>query len=270
MLSSRGVRTEFTNPLYDPAYPETGVAPERDDDPHKLPLEHPEFEAEERCPPKMLFAEARKPSRRRRHVSPPIEASEKLSAKKARSKGKQTAPKQKSEWDTTDEEDNAPEQPEEVFKLPRTPPPRRSPRLARFAAVRPQVKGKERIEVHVEARDVRATPRLPAKDRSDPMKRAFGVHDRPVHPPRAEAAEPKLVLHLDEVQEVRLEAKAKATAPKPHEPADLSEVREVRETTHVKIFSRPPAKTAVPKPKLKASPKAAAVPVEDAEENPFL
>ncbi|KAJ3550392.1 hypothetical protein NM688_g5089 [Phlebia brevispora] len=64
----RGVRTEFDNPLYDPRYPETGVAPPDadSDNPSKLPPEHPDFEEEGYCPPKLLFPEAHKKAKRKR------------------------------------------------------------------------------------------------------------------------------------------------------------------------------------------------------------
>ena len=58
------MRTEFINPLYDPRYPETGIAPPGEDDPSSLPVEDPEFEPELVCPPKLLFAEARTKTRR--------------------------------------------------------------------------------------------------------------------------------------------------------------------------------------------------------------
>ena len=155
-LPSRGVRTEFRNPHYDERYPETGVAPSTADDPSKLPVEHADFAPEEHCPPTLLFPESRSKGRRTRRVTQDCEPEAKPSSKRAATsppdskdacreseqdakkdkganKGKQKAKAAKSEWDTTDEEDNAEE--EQVLQLPRTPPPRRSPRLARRAAV---------------------------------------------------------------------------------------------------------------------------------------
>ena len=62
------MRQEFENPLYDPRYPETGVAPSAGpDSPSNLPPEHPDFSPKEYCPPRMLFPEAR--IRRKRHAS---------------------------------------------------------------------------------------------------------------------------------------------------------------------------------------------------------
>ncbi|EKM56840.1 uncharacterized protein PHACADRAFT_254178 [Phanerochaete carnosa HHB-10118-sp] len=262
----RGVRTEFINPLYDPKYPETGVAPERDDAPSKLPPEHVDFEPDEHVLPTKLFATDKKSGRRRRHVMPPSEADEKPPAKKARAKGKQPAPKQKSEWDTSDEEDNTEtkEQPDELT-LPRTPSLRRSPRLAR-----PQAEGKERAEIFNLTREVHTTPRLPEKDRSDPAKRAFGVHDMPPPPPKARAPEPDLVVKVDEVREVRRETRVKVTPPTPRLESEVEEVHEVRETTHVKVASSLPSRAVAPQTKPKTPPEAAVVPVEDVDENPFL
>ncbi|GJE86764.1 hypothetical protein PsYK624_028450 [Phanerochaete sordida] len=256
----RGVRTEFINPLYDPEHPETGVDPSSEAL-SKLPVEHEEFEPSEHILPKRLFAAPKKASRRRRDATPPGEASEKLTAKKARAKGKAPAPKQKSEWDTSDEEDNAaPEQPD-ALALPRTPPPRRSPRIAGKA------KAKDA--------ELRATPRIPEKDRSDPAKRAFGVHDKPAAPAKARAPEP-VVARVAEVREVRTETRVKVVPATPrHRPDEsesetVEEVHEVRETTHVKVASRHVARPAAPRAKARSPPKAAPVPVEDAEENPFL
>lgn len=84
MQFSRGVRTEFDNPLYDPKYPDTGVPPPDVDNPSKLPPEHPDFEAEPYCPPKLLFPEAHAKSRHRalRHIPLPKEPVPKLDAPK--------------------------------------------------------------------------------------------------------------------------------------------------------------------------------------------
>ena len=60
------MRTVFDNPLYDPKYPETGVPPPDADGPSKLPPEHPDFEPDEYCPPKVLFPEAHRRAARRK------------------------------------------------------------------------------------------------------------------------------------------------------------------------------------------------------------
>ena len=161
---SRGVRAKYANPLFDPNYPETGIAPPSENDPANLDPRDPDFEPDEHCPPQLLFPAAHRKSRRRRHVTPD---GDKPATKKARDKQKE---KQKSEWDTTDEEDNAPDELEQAieFELPKTPEPRRSPRLAKAAIAKAQ------IQVH-------AAPalRMPDKHRSDFMVRAFGRVDKP-------------------------------------------------------------------------------------------
>lgn len=62
------MKTIFDNPLYDPRYPETGVPPASEDDPSKLPPDHPDFESTSYCPPKLLFPEAHVKSRRKRQT----------------------------------------------------------------------------------------------------------------------------------------------------------------------------------------------------------
>ena len=159
---SRGVRTIFDNPLYDPRYPETGVPPPDAADPSKLPVEDPDFEAEAYCPPKLLFPQAHAKSRRKRRgaavktldeesdaessgsedegvgkgkakaagtssagTSRQAETADVVSSKgKDRHLAKKTAKKAvPSEWDTTDEEDEGGE--DEAFTPPgRIPLPR--------------------------------------------------------------------------------------------------------------------------------------------------
>lgn len=155
--------------MYNPKYPETGVAPPGEDDSSKLDPADPNFEPDEHCPPKLLFPVAQKKSRRRRHVTPDNEPDVKPPTKKVKGKLKETG---KSEWDTTDEEDNGEDGPEQEAELalPRTPEPRRSPRLARIAGAK--VQSKEELYAL-------AVPRMPEKHRSDPAKMAFGPRDRP-------------------------------------------------------------------------------------------
>ncbi|EPQ50419.1 hypothetical protein GLOTRDRAFT_141515 [Gloeophyllum trabeum ATCC 11539] len=95
----RGKKAEFVNPHYN----QSPTARLRS----RLPPEHPDFEPDEACPPKLLFPAAR----RRRKAKEPEPA-----AKRPRKK-----PAVKSEWDTTDEEDG-----EEEEKGPTTPKKKRA------------------------------------------------------------------------------------------------------------------------------------------------
>lgn len=196
---SRGVRQEFENPLYDPRYPETGVAPSAGpDSPSNLPPEDPEFSPREYCPPRVLFPEARAARRKRRTEADDGPAELVLPQTPTRVKGKakaknvrvQPQPKrQKSEWDTSDEE----EEPE----LPSTPKPK-TPKIPvrtkaappTVAATKPPSRRRTSVkvtEVVVEAPRTRsrtraasmsAGPVLPEKDRSDAARRAFGPPGR--------------------------------------------------------------------------------------------
>ena len=68
-----------------------------------------------------------------------------------------------------------------------------------------------------------------------------------------------------------LHTRPKTATPKPVDTAtDDDGLCEVRETVHVKVTSRAAGRATVSKAKSSTPPKAAAVPVEDAEENPFL
>lgn len=172
------------------------MPPPSADDPANLDPEDPDFEADEHCPPKLLFASSKKVARRRRRVAKESETDDKS---KAKGKGRQTRapPKEKSEWDTTDEEDNGDDVEEPEVDFPRTPSPRRSPRLARVAPAKAAVaitREVREVRVKEETRvPARAAPKMPEKDRSDPAKRAFGPRDKPaqrVEPPVARAPAP--------------------------------------------------------------------------------
>ncbi|KAH8076004.1 hypothetical protein BXZ70DRAFT_711149 [Cristinia sonorae] len=126
----RGVKAEFKNPLHDPSNP-TGVPDLEPGDPSTLPVSDREFSPDPYCPPKLLFPEARKldharlrkrkapatarsrsgsdepekrpvagPSTPKRPSTPPSQTA------KGRSRSRSAA---KSEWDTSDEEDEAPQ-----------------------------------------------------------------------------------------------------------------------------------------------------------------
>ncbi|TFK47645.1 hypothetical protein OE88DRAFT_1665907 [Heliocybe sulcata] len=88
----RGKKAEFVNPHY-------GASPSARER-ALLPPEHPDFEPDETCPPKILFS-----ATRRRRAAP---------------KTKSKKPAVKSEWDTTDEEDGGEEVPETPRKKVRT------------------------------------------------------------------------------------------------------------------------------------------------------
>ncbi|KZT20864.1 hypothetical protein NEOLEDRAFT_1244939 [Neolentinus lepideus HHB14362 ss-1] len=92
----RGKKAEIANPLYNKSPSARKRA--------LLPPEHPDFEPDEACPPKILFPAAR---RRRKDKD--------VAAKPARKK-----PAVKSEWDTTDEEEDADEAPATPKKKART------------------------------------------------------------------------------------------------------------------------------------------------------
>ncbi|KAI0088446.1 hypothetical protein BDY19DRAFT_994334 [Irpex rosettiformis] len=217
----RGVRQEFENPLYDPRYPETGVAPSGGPgSPSNLPPDHPDFSPKDYCPPRILFPEAR--ARRKRHGKVADDDNEfGLPETPTKGKGKATVkamekrdrvlpgPKrQRSEWDTSDEEDEG--DAERELELPKTPirktlartraahpaPPApapvavaKPPSLRRTASRKVQrIETKEVIEEVVlevprtrsrtRAGSVSAEPVLPPKDRSDPARRAFGPRGR--------------------------------------------------------------------------------------------
>ncbi|KAI0700173.1 hypothetical protein BC835DRAFT_1412192 [Cytidiella melzeri] len=192
----RGVRQEFENPLYDPRYPETGVAPDGGpDSPSNLPPQDPNFSPKEYCPPTVLFREARTQSKRRAEVESDdehvVEASTrakgKLTGKKSRTQPEHK--RQKSEWDTSDEEEelNFPSTPK--AKTPVTPGRGRAATAA-FAAAKPLSHRRTTAkvtEVVVEAPRTRSrtrigsasvAPAIPQKDRSDPARRAFGPRGR--------------------------------------------------------------------------------------------
>ncbi|KAI0825923.1 hypothetical protein BC629DRAFT_1434471 [Irpex lacteus] len=197
----RGVRQEFENPLYDPRYPDTGIAPSGGpDSPSNLPPEHPDFSPKDYCPPRMLFPEARARRKRRSVVDNDHELvlPETPTKGKGKARAKKVQPKrQKSEWDTSDEED------EGELPLPKTPTPkapvtpvrgRAAPAIVAAAAKPPSrrrtvtTKVETKIEeVVVEVPRTRSRTRAgsasagpvpPPKDRSDPARRAFGPRGR--------------------------------------------------------------------------------------------
>lgn len=119
--SSRGVKGVFENPLYDPSHPD-GVPPASPGSPSQLPPSDPDFSPTPYCPPKLLFPEARSRDHARRlrrrketttgDADPFNGESSKVtkpSSNGSTGKGKQVRPpRQKSEWDTSDEEDAPP------------------------------------------------------------------------------------------------------------------------------------------------------------------
>lgn len=58
-ILSRGMKAQFANPLYN--------LPESAHEHSLLPIEHPDYEANEACPPKLLFPSARLRHRQRSH-----------------------------------------------------------------------------------------------------------------------------------------------------------------------------------------------------------
>ncbi|KAJ3485298.1 hypothetical protein NLI96_g5065 [Meripilus lineatus] len=111
----RGVKGVFENPLYDPSQPD-GVPRPCPGSPSQLHPSDPDFSPTPYCPPKLLFPEARTRDHARRlrarkdDVPAPStgsrgEGSSKPAAPTKSSNGKGKGKAQKSEWDTSDEED---------------------------------------------------------------------------------------------------------------------------------------------------------------------
>lgn len=177
--------------MYDPSHPETGVPPSRPDSPSNLAPDDPEFSPKEYCPPRILFPEAR--TRRKSRADPTSDDDEAVLATpkgKGKPQGKkprvQLAKPVRSEWDTSDEEDNA-ELPSTPKALAPVTPPRR-----RAAAVQPperrRVVAKTMEEVlddaprtrsRTRAETTKAVPAAVEKDRADVAKRAIGTRGRP-------------------------------------------------------------------------------------------
>lgn len=117
-VCSRGVRQELPNPLYNPDYPETGVAPSDPQSPSNLPPEDPNFSPKEYCPPKLLFPEARGRAKHKGRVAARVGSDDEAGGlhlpetpKPAKKKDRvevQVVKRQKepvrSQWDTSDEE----------------------------------------------------------------------------------------------------------------------------------------------------------------------
>ena len=166
--------------MFDHRFPETGVAPPDPNAPPNLPIDHDDYEADEACPPQVLFPEAHAKARRRRKLEAEVSTSKTARGKQPRKKA------EKSEWDTTDEEDNVPDLP--PMPLPRTPPRRgaRVPPLitdvkaaeARAGPSQPRGRAKPESKGEGPATRSKTTLQPPEKDRSDPTKRALGAHTR--------------------------------------------------------------------------------------------
>jgi hypothetical protein len=182
--------------LYDPRYPETGVAPGGGpDSPSNLPPEHPDFSPKEHCPPRVLFPEAR--ARRKR----PAESGDVNEAAvlrtptegKGGSKEKQARAQRyhhgkKSEWDTSDEEDGHEAPTTLTVQAPVTPVRARA-HAPKSTTVKPpshRRTASQAVESVIEAPRTRSRTRAssivalvpPKKDRSDPARRAFGPRVR--------------------------------------------------------------------------------------------
>lgn len=129
------MKAEFHNPLHDPAHPDGHVPSPTDDDPSSLPVDDLEFSPTPFCPPKLLFPEARRGNHARlmrsskrkgdddgeKKPEKKVERDEaedegpstpkpRQKSRTAPTQGKQTARSRsrsahKSEWDTSDEED---------------------------------------------------------------------------------------------------------------------------------------------------------------------
>lgn len=181
-LCSRGTKTYFHNPLYKPP----GEEASDEEDRSRLPENHLDFSPSDACPPKLLWPEARTRDHARRHRrgAAPHHSSTPSTPKRA-SRRKTSEERVRSEWDSTDDEQDELQTPVTRTKQHDVQEPEESiavlgqvlaQRITRRTAMAQSASPDEEAP-RTQTRSSSAL-RIPEKDRSDPVRRAVG----PVRP----------------------------------------------------------------------------------------
>ncbi|KAI0353414.1 hypothetical protein OH77DRAFT_1553782 [Trametes cingulata] len=179
----RGVKTLLANPHY--RSPEASAEVAEIEARARLPVEHPDFSPSEACEPTLLFPEARKPvnARRRTRAVVPAPTSPTPHTSKRRARADSSSDE---EHGTGKGKAKAPAEPAAAPGPSVVPEVEDADAIAAALAERVAKRMRKGIYVDGEAPRTRPSstagdldvPRLPEKDRSDPMKRAMG----PVRP----------------------------------------------------------------------------------------